>query len=521
LTKTNLCLTLFSLLLFILPLTSKAQSVICEINREFTCPVPYFPDTGSWYRNGNEILIELAKDVLREPHKIRIEVKFNLQIRLMKTSEGKFMTALQSGLRGIYGDHMYRGFDISRVLKPSGINLTLRSGKKSDPALSREQKIADQSFGNPDNIFYSPLLYPFDPATDTLAIADIGLFYDESAKIAFCTRLGLINDYYASCALLDTLNRLSMKINLDNPSELPLNYIRVREIDMALEIMKTRNFQENLLIMNEDPKQWQDGYLATYKKSRSLTFTFQDELKQSGIIPWDGKVDLLAAYFVNRVLAYIRLSHQMSEIHGNIYGDYLDHYYQSPAFEEEAWILDMLTRKMFPDAYHDTVMTFLSTRLYLAYQDTARWLIRQKQFAEAYDLMVHASRLSDLDPNMNMSQSGSDLRNEAANGIFESYVGIAQACLLNRKYSLAGEYLDKADVYREGHPEFRFSDTLFRSALIEFNYYRLLTWTGTFQCLMGCHGSGSGWNPLLIFPYPAFPEERMIIPLNNQTGKQD
>jgi len=423
--------------------------------------IPYISDPVSFNKNSNEIMVEIAKEVLKDPWKVKIEIRYRLQFSIAMDPSGKIDFIITTSNPHVAGDIYYRLFNISDVLLPSRINYKVRIGNKADSSMFREKEFTNLTFGCSDTSVTGNGWFSFDQSTDTITIPSAELSYDEEARNTFLTRLNQIDDYYACRWLLDTLDQLALKIDLKDKSRLPLNYLRIRELDHAIDLIKNRDFTYNLLLHNSDPKNLTEKLDASYKYSSTLTFTFTDELMKAGAFDWPGNTDSLSDYFTSRVLEYIRLSHKISEINGSIYKDWLDNYFSFKAFENEPFLISLMARKLFPDALQDTVLTYFSSEIYHAYQKLAKKLIGRNKFAQAYSLMEHASQFALSDPGFPKKLMENEIISEASKGIYNSYIGIARTCLINQNYTMADDYLGKAVDYRNNHSGFIFSDSLY------------------------------------------------------------
>lgn len=461
--RTCIFLTLYLLLLFLIPSLSLSQTRSLDFNRNIAFFIPYIPDPQSCNKNGNEILIEMAKEILKEPWKVSLGISFDLRIRMLWDFSERPLLAINVIGPAITGDTRYRLFDISKVLMPSRMNVTIRLENKTDSTVFREMEIKNRPFGIADTMAIEGDWLSCNPSHDTLKLRSIELFYDERARNDFFSQSDQINDYYACRALLDSLDRLVKSIDLKDWSQLPINFIRIREIDHAIHLMEKRRFPETLCLQEFDPMNWREIFTAADKCSRSLKFTFKDELMNSGAITGEGNLELFSDYLVSRIFNYIELSHTISEINGEIYSDWLDNYFQFRAFEDEPDLINLIARKMFPDASQDTVLTYISEGIYRAYQRLAKKLIDHFQYADAYTLMTHASLINAGKNFIPKMVAEDEILTEAATGIYSSYIGIAKTCLNNRKYPMAENYLEKATDFRKKHPGIVFSDTLYNS----------------------------------------------------------
>ena len=470
--NTDIFLTFPLFLLFLIPSLSFSQNRDLDFSRKITFDIPYVSDPQSFNKNGNEILTGMAKEVLKEPWKVRIRISFDLQIRLAHDTFGKTLMKINTIHSEIEGDTRYRLFDISGVLIPSRMNIRIGINNKNDSMWFREMQISNRPFGIVDEVSIGSDWLSVNPTTDTLVISSVELFYDEEARNAFNLRLDQINDYYASGALLDSLNRLARSISLTDWSQIPVNYFCVREIDHAIDLMEKRRFPEILSLQDHDPLNWIGSFTAADKYSRSLTFTFYDEVMKSSAIPGGENIGSIADYFVSRVLNYIDLSNTIDEINGGIYSDWLDNYFQFRAFDDEFGLVSLIAWKMFPDAGRDTILTFIASNFYRAYQRRSINLINHNQYADAYALMKHALLFSASCSHLHGIEDD-EILHEAARGIYNSFIGIAKTCLEGRNYPMAGNYLGKAVDYRSKNGGIVFSDSLYNSVFSDMFFMRI------------------------------------------------
>ncbi len=470
--STDIYLTFSLVFMFLIPSLSFTQNGDPEFSRNMIFEVPFIPDPQSFNKNGNEILTEMAKEVLKEPRRVRIRISFDLQIRLARDTSGKMLMKISTLRPMTDGDTRYRLFDISEVLIPSRMNLRIRMNNERDSSGPQEVQITNRPFGVIDEVLTGDDWLLLDPRTDSIVVSSVELFYDEEARNTFFLRLDQIDDYYASGALLDSLDRLARSVSLTDWSQIPVNYFRIREIVHAIDLMEKRKFPEILSLQDHDPLNWIGSFTAADKYSRSLTFTFYDELMKSGAIPGGENIGYISDYFVSRVLNYIELSNTIDEINGGIYADWLDNYFQFRVFDDEAGIADLIARKMYPDASQDTVMKFIASNLYSAYRRKSASLIDQNHYADAYALMKHGLQFRTCF-NYSTGIAEDEIIHIAAMGIYNSFIGIAKTCLEGRNYAMAESYLGKAVDYRSRNGGINFSDSLYNSIFSDLLFMRL------------------------------------------------
>ncbi len=449
-----------TLMLIWLPLFMQAQEVVSTSLIKMNCKVPFRPAEGGLFVNGNAVLRELAKDIVREPWQVKVQVSFTLSMTIY-AQEGKNMLSILFINPGISGDKVFRHFPVSDVLFPTLINMKLKWANRFDTTSFSEIFFSKNSLDYHGNQVFSLPVPDFDPKVDTLMVREVELFYDSTGLVAFKNRLELIHDYYASVILLDSLALMAAGIDLDDRACLPVNYMKIEEMNKVLERIQVRDFPVTLLPDGLDPGRLSEKYNAMFRQSRSLTYNYIDALKKAGAVSWSRNVDSLAGYFTGRILSYVLRTKLMDRLQSRIYQDWLDHCFDQSSFPFEDNVLGMLLSKCYPGAKGDTLKRFVAGRIYLSYQNKARQLMDQYQYSEAFLMMDHARRFAECNPFNNNVVPDNNLLTQAAYGIYNSYTGIAQECIRNRKFNMADTYLAKADLYAKDHSNLIVSDSLY------------------------------------------------------------
>lgn len=429
-----------------------AQEIVFHSVTPCTYFIPYSFSPGSEYSMENEILREMAKDLLKDPQHVKIAVNYSIQIELEK-NQGDITLRIFCLNPVVEGDVLYRKFNISDVLLPPRIKFGVLWARKNNPEFFSISAFDEKIEKNASKMIIAGHVPYFDPGIDTLTVKDIKLYYDTLSLVRIKEKIQLINDYYASLIILDSLDVFHEPINLDDAGRIPAAFIQVEESDKILHRIMERHFPENLLGENEDFLNLMGKLQNTYRKARSLHYNFLDLLMASEAIPWHGDIRDYTNFFTSRILSYIRRAQLLGEQHGYIYQDYLDHRFSFNIFQDDRYITEIILAKMYPDANRDTLMGFLAKQLYHSYLGLASELIRSSQFAEAKALMENWN----LFPASRMYMADSiiirKVLSETALGIYQSYLGVASGCLESKKPEMALKYLEKAQEYRQKHPD--------------------------------------------------------------------
>lgn len=453
------------LLLFLLFAASypvESQTILLKTQQECLFRVPWKPRETGMYSNSNIILREMAKTTLKEPSKVGIYLSYRIGITISQDAgQNRLVIGMKS--RRVTGDCSFRTFSLDDVLQPSRALLRIRIASREDTSGFAEMTLRDLPIRRGDTLLASFRLSSYNPEIDTLLLVNPEFFYDSSALHEFLERLDLINDYYASVALLDSVSGFSGTIDFADPLRLPYHFFEIAEINNVIRQVARRNFGEKLLIGGYDPAGLEERWTRERKYALSLTYTLRDHLGSNSNMGWKGDVDSLSNFFVDRILSYVRRSKQMDHLYGKIYQDFLEMYEVDDAGREPVYDLLRLLKTMFPDARKDTLPVFFLTHLNKAYIRTAGGLMADNRFAEAYTLLEHGRRVTRLVKPDFRDSAFDKLQAAAAEGILDSFAGIAATCIQTGMYQMADAYLSKGGEYVSQNRRFIRSDSVYRS----------------------------------------------------------
>ncbi|MEI7982693.1 MAG: hypothetical protein WCI71_13660, partial [Bacteroidota bacterium] len=458
-------------LLLFYPFCLLSQPDLFRSSKSLNQSISYTLPEGEHFANGNKIIREIAPYVQREPWLVRLDLSCKYQVSVglqdgKKQVTGKFLDP------HVMGDIFYRRFDISEVLIPSHLQVTIRWANRFDSSSYTEQRALSGRIGIRDSILFQLPAVHYDPDLDTIILCDFDFFYDSLQLTRFRQRRQLIDDYYASSVLLDTLQQVADTMDVSNPALLPLHFIQVEEFNKVLQQISSRNFPENLLDSGFDPAQIGRRYQELYRISKTLTYNYRDALYEEGGLPWDLNMAGIAGFFTARMFSFVGKSQWMDDFHGDIYRDYLDHYFDRISFPVSENIPEMLLRKMYPESQHDTLVSFVAKQVLSSYCRLARMLMERYQYAEAVSLIENARKFRAAVPGKENFKEEDSLLVQASTEVYNAFTGIAYGCIRNQKYQMADEYLAKAAEYRLMHPGLIHADSLYRKVYSELFFLR-------------------------------------------------
>ncbi len=456
--RTSFCISLF---LFVISFTC-AQDTLLYSSTPGLFKVRYIQNAGERDKNSNEIIETIAEDAIKPPTKTQITLDFQFQIKTVEKIP--VVLSLFVSIRNPFlkGDVYFRKFGIRDVLLPDRIDLDMRVWKKTDPTSVMESKVSHLLWTGSDSPVFIGEIHGFGKNWDTLEVKNLFFYHDEEALSLFKEKVHLINDYFASSFVADSLLLMADAMDLRNTGQDPLNFIRLREINKMVDLFNRKKFLEKLDLIDHDPAGLNAKMIRLFKFSKSADMTFRENLRKNEIINQDFSIDSMVNYFLSGILRYIRWSLIMTTYNGRIYQEYLDDYFVKPAFgSDDPELQRELLVKLFPGSDPDSLFKSLSETLKKAYERQAEWLMQQDQFTEAVKILENESQFCQVNPYLAGEMTDRKLQARAVRGIYLSYLAVAEMCTENGKYNMAQDYLAKAQGYRHDDPDSGNSDSLF------------------------------------------------------------
>jgi hypothetical protein len=481
------------LFLIFFPLSLCAQPEILSYQYKVKARIRYSPDAIGFEKNINQIIREIGKENLVDPTNVKIYLFTEVDIFISSSSDGsKTINLFLRNLKPT-GLTRYRKFDISDVLLPDGLKLSACYRNKSD--------------SNQTTTFFFPLDLPvkrdrpaatlqlpkFDPLTDTLVPGINGIIFNEEGLTRFINRIQLINDYYASSLLLDSLEKQISGIDADSVALLPGNLFRVEGISKAVKLIISRRFDSILIAGGDDPANVSARLREADRRSRSLVYTYNETLENTGAIPWDWDASETANVLVNGLMRYINLSSRMNDLNGALFQEYLRNYFMTNAFEPEDEFRK-LTSRMYPGLSPDSASAFMADAIFRAFVLKIETLIGKDEYAEAFDMLNVLGTFSETYHGTFDRSTVDSLESVAATGVFSSYLGIAQSCIEQGKFLMAENYMGRALEYRREYPLWIPSDSLYGKVFRQLFTRRLescdaLLGEGRFSDAINCYST--------------------------------
>ena len=462
-------LRILNLLLFFLFWSSAlvAQKSTCSFSFPVRFTFKYTEEKSAFSGISNEMIAVIAEDAIKNPRRISFTMNTNMQIRIV-TPEGRNpMVGISFGQQKLIGNIRFREFSMASVMMPNRVAFGCRFEKKDSSSFFDIPEAIDLKFTENDSTLLQCQIPHFSCDSDTVVVYRLRFYFDEDALARFRERVTLINDYYAANAVLDSLERKVREIDLGEINRYPGYFIILEELNKILAILKEKEFSQRLELDSLDPAGFQVKYNRLSRFSLSATMTFQANVKTPGMLNSAFSPDSLIRQFLDGMECYIRWSMLVTERNSEIYHEFLERYFRLNSFGDDREVIRNLVGKMFPEQDPDSALAMISGKINKAYHDRADELMKNQQYAEAVELLGNARNFSEVNPFLKGTVNDWEIITKAANGIYDSYLGVADGAIRNGKHEMARSYMLRAQLYRKEHAAFVTSDSLFNKVFGE------------------------------------------------------
>jgi hypothetical protein len=438
-----------------------AQKSTCSFSFPVHFTFGYLEKESSLSGISNEMIAVIAEDAIKNPHRISFTLNTDLQIRIIAPEERNPMVGISFESQKLSGNIRFRKFSMASVMMPDRVAFGCRFKKKDNASFFNLPEITDLRFIGNDSTLLQYQVPHFSCDSDTVVVYRLRFYFDEDALARFKERVTLINDYYAANAVLDSLDNKVREVDLVKINRYPGYFIILEELSKILAILKEKDFSRRLELDSLDPEGFQAKYLRLSQFSLSATMTFRENVKTPGILNSAISMDSLIRQFLYGMGSYIRWSMLVTERNSRIYHEFLERYFRLNAFGDDLEVIRNLVGKMFPGRDIDSTLAMISVKINKAYHDRADELMKNQQYAEAVELLGNARNFNRVNPYIKGSINDRDIITEAANGIYNSYLGVADGAIRFGKQEIARSYMVQAQNYRKEHVAFVTSDSLF------------------------------------------------------------
>lgn len=408
----------------------------------------------------NNILKRLAEGNNRQLMGIEYTIEYRQRLSIMRNGQ-KIKVIVQHDLFNTIGPVYYRGMNVSDLLIPSSMNITLirinNSGGRPIPIEHRFNEIPirnktaerrEEDADDPDNTPWA------------LTAQDVSFQFSSGSQKLFFEFTDRVNEYYRDAALLQNDIKLSATINPRDFENFELHNSRLNDLEKNVTLFESRNYSTYFNLYQNDPASFL-VLLGTHKETlirlrseMNQTYTLLPQLFYDKAIWFIGngnkqlaKLYLGRALTFNPMFAPAAMQIALMEFRSNNLCDADMHVRQ-------------VLLKMMPDPVTYDYASALARDLYQEYIETAKRQLNSGRFSEANENLLLAGALCHDLREVNCTPELDENFRIARNGIYKNLLDAAAAYYRNNELEKAERKLKEAKRFREKYSaDITFSDT--------------------------------------------------------------
>ena len=248
--KPNLYLPLFVIFFQMIVAAGAQTPVLFSSSERQTFVVHLQPGNDPEHRASNHIIRELARINNKRPDRTEYSFTFDLDVQLTRRGN-RLVTRVDMDNIRFRGDYRYMGFDMSDVLLPwLDFKLELRQRGVLITTFEQQAKALDVK----SNRFSFELVdsLPNDNHL-RMAFSELNLHITHINRRGFDAKVNLISDYFNTDPLLQDLYARLQSIDVYQLEYVSLNRQQLRDVQMGLNRIHSRDFFGNLQLLDNDP----------------------------------------------------------------------------------------------------------------------------------------------------------------------------------------------------------------------------------------------------------------------------
>lgn len=399
----------------------------------------------------NNILKKLAEGNNRPLMSMEFSIEYRQRLSIMRTGQ-KIKVIAMNDMFSTIGPVYYRGMDVSDLLIPSAMNMTLvrinSSGGRPIPFEHKfnnvpiRNKTADRredDADDPDNTPWS------------VSAQEVTFQFSNEAQKKFFDYTDKVNDYYRDANILQGDMKLALTINPRDFENFEMQNARLEALEKNVTLFESRNYSSFFNLYTNDPAAFltqlsvQKETLFRLRSEMNQTFTMLPQLYYDKAMWFMGSGNKhLARLYLGRALTFnpmfapAAMQMALMEFRSNNLCDADMHVRQ-------------VLLKMMPDPVTYDYAVNLARDLYQEYIETAKRQLRSGKFSEANENLLLAEALcNDLREVKCTPELDENLR-LARNGLYKNLLDAAASHYKNNELEKAERKLTEAKRLREKH----------------------------------------------------------------------
>ncbi len=397
----------------------------------------------------NNILKKLAEGNNRPLMSMEFSIEYRQRLSIMRTGQKIKVIAINDMFSTI-GPVYYRGMDVSDLLIPSFMNMTLvrinSSGGRPIPFEHKfnnvpiRNKTADHREEDADDPENTPW---------SVSSREVTFQFSNETQKAFYDFTDRVNDYYRDAGMLQSDMKLAATINPSDFENFEMQNSRLEALEKNVKLFESRNYSAYFNLYLNDPAAFltqlnvQKETLFRLRSEMNQTFTILPQLYYDKAMWFMGSGNKhLARLYLGRALTFNPMfapaAMQMA----------LMEFRRNNLCDADMHVRQVLL-KMMPDPVTYDYAVNLARDLYQEYIETAKRQLRSGKFSEANENLLLAEALcNDLREVKCTSELDENLRT-ARNGLYKNLLDAAASLYKNNELEKAERKLKEAKRLRE------------------------------------------------------------------------
>lgn len=416
--------------------------------------IKFSEDTSVFSTNSNLIIEELSKSIPKIIEYTHIALSYTDEVYASDASKPnkKSLKIYNISVKIIpgktTGDVQYKTFDISRILVPGGVNLSLLISE-NDGSHAHVLKFKNlQAFT--DKSFYASILF-----TDSLplinpklALNDIQFFYNDSDLIKFRRETKFIDDYYNAEFTINSLQEKLDGIDLSYVDLVKIYEIKLKEIEKSLKEITDKNFIEKLGLYSNDPIDFINKYSSLNVKVKNMRSKITGMLSTLDKVNYDKGMEYLLKSDTVNALVYFEKSSVANPFYSPAFLQLARiYYYKGDLFNSDQQLIN-ITTKLNPDQTTLKQVIQLSDSLMTRFILNGEHAISEENYNEALNILEEANAFCSTVKVITCSETLLKDIAKAKYGIYSSFITVSQKAVDADVLDIAEIYIVKAKDYQ-------------------------------------------------------------------------
>lgn len=346
--------------------------------------------------------------------------------------------------RDLTGSTLYRSYDVSGLLMPTGVHFNLLVFNEHKRIILRKKVNLHL---NQDGYF--AVKYRLNNACQIQDIRtqNLRFTYTEKRRSDFDNITDFIDQYYAFLNMVNHSIEIANKVNFSNKDDFSGNLIKYFDLKNLFLNISGAGIQDSLDIYNYDPENFNGQIRKFGLRVKRIHTLLLSEFQQSG----NGKLKYRAFNF--RASVKDLLKDYIAEVHTASYKEYdaFKRYLSrnfSNSYLAEINSLIRHVRHSYPGLRNSRLSGYLTKLLLTEFIYSTDYCIKQGLYNEAFLILSLIENFCYKIPFYCDNEVYRARYARASYGLYNSYLRIAEKAMINYQFSLAKDYIIEAEEFQ-------------------------------------------------------------------------